>query len=105
MKRSNLILVVAALSVGLLSCSHHRVHQVKYYKKLGEENATNEGYHANEAQRLLSYNEENKEANDKHAEKTKAEQSKNLNEMNKPNSYNMKTGKKQAKRKKYSFYH
>jgi hypothetical protein len=86
----------------LCSCFGHRLHKAQFYNKLGEENATNEGYHANEASRLLDYNEQNKEVNQEHAKKTQMKIGKDLNQLNKPNRYNSREHK--AKKLKFQFY-
>jgi len=103
MKTLIYILITAGLS-GLVACNHHRIHKAQFYNKLGEAKAGDEGYHSNEANRLLDYNEQNKEANQEHAEDAQKEVAKNLNQLNKPNTYNTKTGKKQKKKKKYNFH-
>jgi len=88
----------------LLSCnSNHQLHKTGYYRKMGEGNATDNGYHSNEANRLLEFNEINKDANEKHAADAQEEKAKDLNTLNKPNKYNTKTVKK--KKKRFSFYH
>lgn len=70
---------------------------------MGQENATNEGYHANEAKRLIEYKDQNKNSIENATEEVKKENNKNLTELNKPNAYNSKKSKKQ--KKKFSFYH
>lgn len=84
------------------ACNGHKWHKAKFYNDIGTENATNEGYHANEAKRLLDYNDQNKEVNEKHARKTQEDLSQDLNELNKPNSYN--TKKEKSKKKRFRFY-
>ncbi len=84
------------------ACSGHKLHKAQFYNKLGEENATNEGYHANEAKRLLEFNEQNKSANQAHAKRTQAKINEDLGELNKSNKYNSKTQKE--KKKKFQFY-
>ena len=102
MKRTALISLFFMM-IGLAACNHHRVHKAQFYSKMGEQNATDNGYHHNEAQRLLDYNEQNKAANEKHAQDTQEAIAKDLGELNKPNKYSSKTPKK--KKKKFSFYH
>ncbi|HSZ24205.1 MAG TPA: hypothetical protein VK766_00720 [Cytophagaceae bacterium] len=55
----------------------------KAYKLNGYEKEAQEGYHANEANRLIDKNAQNKKANQKAAEKSKQEQNARLNTLNK----------------------
>lgn len=97
----NLIFVAFAL-FAFSACTHHAVHKAQFYNNIGEGNATDNGYHANEAKRLLDYNDLNKEANQKHAKETQEKLNSDLGKLNKPNSYNAKTTKPQ--KKKFKFY-
>ena len=96
-------LILSLLAFCILSCNSHHLHKAKYYKKMGEGSATDNGYHSNEANRLLEFNELNKDVNEAHAEKTQMDIAKDLNTLNKPNKYNTKTVKK--KKKRFCFYH
>lgn len=86
----------------LLGACGHKAHQAKFYRKIGETNATDEGYHANEANRLLEYNEMNKEVNQKHAKEIQKKKNEDLTQLNKPNAYNSKT--QRPKKKRFAFY-
>jgi uncharacterized protein YdbL (DUF1318 family) len=96
------IVFLVLLTVLSTSCWHHKVHKAMFYSKLGEQNANHDGYHSNEAQRLLDFNEINKNANQEHAQETQEKISADLNEINKPNKYNSRPLK--AKKKKFRFY-
>lgn len=96
-----LLLAYLTVSLGMLSCKHHKVHHAIFYQKLGKD-ADKDGFHHNEAQRVLEYNEMNKEANEKHAIETQQTIGENLNTLNQPNTYNAKTQK--VKKKRFTFY-
>ena len=89
------------MSVGLFSCKRLKVHHAMFYQKLGND-ADKDGFHHNEAQRVLGYNEINKEANQEHAAETQRTIGENLNTLNQPNTYNAKTQK--VKKKRFTFY-
>jgi hypothetical protein len=97
------LLIVSYLtaSLGILSCKHPKIHHAIFYKKLGKD-ADKDGFHHNEAQRVLEYNEMNKEANEKHAIETQQTIGESLNTINQPNNYNAKTQK--VKKKRFTFY-
>jgi hypothetical protein len=57
-----LILSYLTVSIGLLACKRQKVNQAIFYQKLGSD-AEKGGFHHNEAQRVLEYNEMSMEAN------------------------------------------
>ena len=86
----------------LSGCNHHHVHKLVFYGKMNKKEAHKEGYHANEAKRLLDYNEITKETNQEQAKEGQEKLSSDLNQLNKPNKYNSKPQK--AKKKRFGFY-
>jgi len=102
MKKTLLINLASLGLCGIMfSCNSTKMHHAKFYNKLGE-GAEQEGYHHNEAQRVLDLNERNEEANQKKADVINEEISANLNRLNKPNLYN--SAPQKAKKKRFTFY-
>jgi len=101
MKKTYLLLIICA-SCLFGACHGHKAHQAKFYRNIGEDNATDEGYHSNEAKRLLDYNDQNKEVNQKHAKETQKKINDDLTQLNKPNAYSTRVQK--PKKKRFAFY-
>jgi hydroxymethylpyrimidine pyrophosphatase-like HAD family hydrolase len=85
----------------LFSCNGTKIHQAKFYSKLGE-GVKQEGFHHNEAQRVIDLNEKNEVADQKKAVIINEQTSETLNKLNKPNMYN--SIPKKAKKKRFTYY-
>lgn len=100
MKKAHSI-ILSVIATLLFACNSTRVHHAKFYNKLGEQ-AEQEGFHHNEAQRVIDLNEINKDKNQEKSAETKLETSNNLNILNKPNTYN--SAPQKVKKKRFTFY-
>ena len=83
---------------------HHNIHLHKqmYYDQMEEDEIASEGYHANEAHRILDYKTKNKLRHKEEEEKKKEKLQEDLNNLNKPNEHSSK--QKKLKKKKFDFY-
>jgi hypothetical protein len=102
MKKTLFINIVGLGMCGILfSCNGTKTHQAKFYNKLGE-GAKLDGFHHNEAQRVIDLNEKNEAADQKKAAIISEQTSASLNKLNKPNAYNSIPQK--AKKKRFTYY-
>ena len=102
MKNITKLVSIIFLLMLSMSCSKQARHSASFYNKLGADNVEAEGYHANEANRVLDLKSTYKDSNEKAANEKKAETSENLNTINKPNKYN--SGIQKTRKKRYNFY-